>query len=157
METHLMLRVERSGSSPRGRTVSEAPAQSRLQPGGRNAAGLLTLLSGRKTDGGLARFRTSRLLIFLMRLRMSGLYFRRIWNHAKKRTQSRWECWNGPQTNRRTSVEYWKLLHLILCPKEVEQAPHTLMSSLLDKLSKRAFRPSGLLLMQPACFSVGGH
>lgn len=39
----------------------------------------LTLGSVMKTDGGLDLSRTSRLLIFLMRLLMSGLYLRRIY------------------------------------------------------------------------------
>lgn len=43
----------------------------------------LTLGSVMKTDGGLDLSRTSRLLIFLMRLLMSGLYLRRI--YAQKR------------------------------------------------------------------------
>lgn len=42
----------------------------------------LTLGSVMKTDGGLDLSRTSRLLIFLMRLLMSGLYLRRIYTHT---------------------------------------------------------------------------
>lgn len=40
-----------------------------------------------KTDGGLDLSRTSRLLIFLMRLLMSGLYLRRIYTHTHRKTK----------------------------------------------------------------------
>lgn len=43
----------------------------------------LTLLFVKKTDGGLDRLRTSRLLIFLMRVLMSGLYLRKIYKYTR--------------------------------------------------------------------------